>query len=152
MLSPDISSGADRAVRCYFFFLSGVSSNREHFVFAHDQVLLAIELDFLTRVLAEQDEVAGLDIERRARAVILDFAIAGGNHFALLRLFLGGVGDDDPADLLFAFLDALNNDAVMQRSDVHTLCSVCRGRGWSLPEDQNRKGCPERLALVQSDC
>jgi hypothetical protein len=39
---------------------------------------------------------------------------------------LGGVGDDDPADLLFAFFEALNNDAVVQRSDVHALYSVCR--------------------------
>ena len=60
-----------------------------------------------------------------------DLAVAGGDDLALLRLFLGGVGDDDPADFLFAFLDALNNDAVVQRSDVHALCSVCR-EGWSL--------------------
>ena len=36
-----------------------------------------------------------------------------GDDLALLRLFLGGVGDDDPADLLLAFLDALNDDAVV---------------------------------------
>ena len=50
-----------------------------------------------------------------------DLAVAGGDDLALLRLFLGGVGDDDPADLLFAFLDALDDDAVVQRSDVHAL-------------------------------
>ena len=36
-----------------------------------------------------------------------DLAVAGGDDLALLRLFLGGVRDDDPADFLFAFLDAL---------------------------------------------
>src|SRR4030095_10720387 len=38
---------------------------------------------------------------------------------ALLRLFLGGVGDDDPADLLFAFVKALDDEAVVERSDIH---------------------------------
>ena len=36
-----------------------------------------------------------------------------GNDFALLRLFLGAVGDNDAADVLFAFVDAPNNDAVV---------------------------------------
>jgi hypothetical protein len=31
----------------------------------------------------------------------------------LLRLLFGRVGDDDSADLLFAFIDALNDDAVV---------------------------------------
>ena len=66
-----------------------------------------------------------------------DLAVAGGDDLALLGLFLGGVGDDDPADLLFAFLEALNNDAVVQRSDVHALSpSVVRWRCLSDdPED-----------------
>jgi hypothetical protein len=42
----------------------------------------------------------------------------------LLRLLFGRVRDDDSADLLFAFLKAVNNDAVVQRSDVHTLFSA----------------------------
>jgi hypothetical protein len=34
-------------------------------------------------------------------------------HLALLGLFLRRVRDDDPAHLLFAFFDALNDDAVV---------------------------------------
>ena len=71
--------------------------------------------------LPNRMSVAGLDVERDALAVVLDLAVAGGDDLALLGLFLGGVGDDDPADLLFAFLDALNDDAVVQRSDVHAV-------------------------------
>ena len=48
-----------------------------------------------------------------APAVVLDFAVADGDDFALLRFFLGGIGDDDSADFLFPFLDALNEDAVV---------------------------------------
>ena len=82
--------------------------------------------------LPKRMRVAGLDVERDALAVVLDLAGADGDDFALLRLFLGGVGDDDSADFLFAFLDALDNDAVVQRSDVHARYSVWR-KVWMFP-------------------
>jgi len=44
---------------------------------------------------------------------------AGGDHFAFLRLFLRGVGDDDPALGLFFFLHALDDHAILQRSNLH---------------------------------
>ena len=80
-----------------------------------------------------------------------DFAVAGGDDFALLGLFLGGVGDDDPADFLFAFFEALNNDAVVQRSDVHALFSVCREGGSLFPDDLKRAA-HGWLALARRDC
>ena len=131
-------------LRFYFldFLRLAVVDDREDFVLAHDEVFLAIELDLLARVLAEQDEVAGLDVERDALAVVLRLAVAGGDDLALLGLFLGGVGDDDPADFLFAFLDALDDDAVVQRSDVHAVYSVWR-KGWTSLR---------RLALAEDDC
>jgi len=88
-------------------------------VFAHDEVLLTIELDFLARVFAEENRVAGFHVERHALAAVLRLAVARSDDFALLRLFLRAVGDDDAADFLLTFLEALNNDAVVQRSDVH---------------------------------
>ena len=36
-----------------------------------------------------------------------------GHHFALLRLFLGGIGDDDAVARGFLFLDPLHHDAVV---------------------------------------
>src|SRR3954468_10117669 len=98
---------------------AAVFDDGKHLVFAHDDEFLTFELDLLAGVLAEQDQVAGLDVQRDALAVVFRLAVASGNHLALLRFFLGGIGDDDPADFLFTFLDALNNDAVVQRSDVH---------------------------------
>ena len=92
---------------------AGRVEHREDFVFAHDQILLAVELDFLAGILAEQDEVAGLHIQRNPGAVVLHLAVAHGDDFALLRLFLGGIRDDDPADFLFPLVDALDEDAVV---------------------------------------
>src|SRR6185503_3148031 len=82
-------------------------------VLAHDQVLLALELDLLTRILAEEDQVARLHVERNALAVVFGLASASRDDLALLGLLFGRVGDDDPADLLFGFFDALDDDAVV---------------------------------------
>src|SRR6266849_5293289 len=91
----------------------------QHVILFHDEVLLAIQRDLLARIRAEQDPVARLDIERDPFAVVCHLPVAGGDDRALLRLLFGGVRDDDPADLLFAFVEALNNNAVVERSDSH---------------------------------
>ena len=108
--------------RLLFIFCSRCSAavdDGQHFVLAHDEVLLAIELDFLARVLAEEDQIARLDIERDALAVVVHLAVAGGDDLALLRLLFGRVRDDDPADFLLAFFKAPNDEPIVQRSDIH---------------------------------
>src|SRR5690349_6346873 len=97
--------------------------NAQNFLFAHDQVFLAMELDLLAGVLAEEHRVAFLDVERRDLAVLLDLALADSDDLALLWLFLGGVRDDDPADLLLALFDPLNDHAIVQGADSD--CGLC---------------------------
>ena len=63
--------------------------------------------------------VAGLDVERRDLAVLGAGAGADGDDFAFLRLFLGGVGDDDPAGGLLLGLDAADEHTVMKRPETH---------------------------------
>src|SRR3569833_2407065 len=97
----------------------GTLDDAEDVRFLHDQQVLAVHLHFGARPLAEQDAVAGLHVERRDLALFVLRARAGGDHFALLRLFLGGVGNDDaPRGLLDAF-DAANEHAVMERAKLH---------------------------------
>src|SRR2546422_3091394 len=91
----------------------------QHFILAHDEVVLAIELDLLARVLAEEDQIARLHIAGHALAVVFHFAVARGDDLALLRLLFGRVRDDDPADFLLAFFKAPNNDPIVEWSDVH---------------------------------
>ena len=100
-------------VRERLLLLAAAFDHGEDLVLTHDQILLAVDFDFLAGVLAEEDGVAGFHVERHALAVVLGLALAGGDDLALLRLFLGRVRDDDPANLLFAFLDSLNDDAVV---------------------------------------
>src|SRR5215831_1515564 len=77
----------------------------EHVLLAEDQILLVVQGDLGARVLAEEDAVAGLDVERDLLAVVRDLAIAHCDDLALLRLLLGAVRNDDPALLrLLLFL------------------------------------------------
>src|SRR5215210_3665441 len=89
----------------------------------HDQELLVVELDLGPRPLAEQDAVAGLDVERAQLALVVQGAGADGDHLALLRLLLGGVGDDDPARGLLLRRHAADENAVMQGTEIHAVLS-----------------------------
>src|SRR5207247_3079911 len=76
--------------------------NSEDVLFAEDLELLALDLDLGAGVLAVVDDVAGLDGEGDALAVLELSARSDGDHLALVRLLLRGVGkDDSPRSLLF---------------------------------------------------
>ena len=65
------------------------------------------------RPFAEQHPIARFEIDRKELAGFVTAARTNGDDLAFLRLFLGGVGNDDPAlRLLFAFKTA-KDDAVM---------------------------------------
>ena len=100
-------------VVAFFFLMLPCSDHGQDVVFTHDEVFVPIERDLLAGVLAEQNAVAGLHVERDALAIVFGLAMTHRDDFAVLRLFLRAVGDNDPADFLFAFVDALNKDAVV---------------------------------------
>src|SRR5438128_7574878 len=91
----------------------------EDVLLAEDQVLLAVELDLGTGVLAEQHPVAGLHVEGQHLPVFL-LPRADRHHLPLLRLLLGRIGDDDAArTLLLLLLDAPDDHPVLQRANPH---------------------------------
>jgi hypothetical protein len=100
---------------------SGSADDPEDVAFLHDQQVLAVDLDLGAGPFAEQDAVAGLDVERRDGAVLALGATADGDDFAFLRLFLGGVGDDDPAGRLLFGLYAPDQHAIVQRTKLHAI-------------------------------
>jgi hypothetical protein len=67
---------------------------------------------------AEQNAVARLNVRVLARAVRLVFAFADGDDFALLRLFLRGVRDDDAAAHLLTLFYASHDHTILQWFDV----------------------------------
>src|SRR5262249_42334640 len=110
----------------YLFSLAGLLGgdgvgveDAEHFVFAHDEIFVVIQFDIAAGVLAEQDAVAGLDVQRYGGAVLEALAFSDGDDFALLGLFLGGVGDVQAALHLLFLLDPFDHDAVIERTNVH---------------------------------
>ena len=98
-------------------------------VITNDGVTIAreIELDdpfenlgaqLVKSVATKTNDVADRDVERDAVAVVVDAARADGEHGALLRLFLGRVGDDDARGGRRLGLVGLDDDAVLERLDA----------------------------------
>jgi hypothetical protein len=74
--------------------LSRTSSFHQHphqIAFLHDHVLDAVELDFGPRPLAEQHQVADLDVDRDELAALIATTRANGNDLSFLRFFLRGI-------------------------------------------------------------
>src|SRR3954470_4215934 len=85
----------------------------------HEQ-LLAVDLDLRAAVLAVQDLVACGDVERDALlAILVVAALADGQDLALLRLLLGGVGEDDAAGGRRFLLDRLDDQPIAQGLELH---------------------------------
>src|SRR3954466_3630184 len=91
----------------------------EDVAFLHDDEVLTVNLDLGARPFAEQDLVARLDVRRSDLAVVGACAAADGNDFALLRLFLRRIGNDDPAGGLCLGLDPADENAVMKWPETH---------------------------------
>src|SRR5262249_43623071 len=98
---------------------SRLVDHRENVVLGHDEVLFAVDSDFIAGVGGEQDAVAFLDLELGAAAVFEQLAVAEAEHLALLGLFLGRVGQDDAARRLLFRFEALDHKLVVQGYDFH---------------------------------
>src|ERR1700754_4156799 len=99
--------------------------HHSHYVFfAHHQQFLAVDLDGLTSVLAEQAAVADLHVELDQAALVVTLARADGQNFALIRLFREGNGDHDARSGLGFLVKTLYDHAIMQRTKVHTYSSL----------------------------
>src|SRR5690606_26985488 len=81
--------------------------------------LVAVDLHLGAAVLREQHLVAGLDLEGLDLAVLVALAGADGDHLALDRLLLGGVGDEEASGRLLLLVEALDDHPVVQRSNLH---------------------------------
>src|SRR5882762_2833827 len=91
----------------------------EEVFFAHHQQFVAIDLDGLSAVLAEQDAIAHLDVQDDKIALLVALARADGQHFALVRLLGGVVGNDDARGGFGFLLQALDDHAIVQRTKFH---------------------------------
>src|SRR6266702_2211689 len=104
-------TGETSAEKQPFLFYDG-----QDVVFTHHKIVVAINFDFGSGVFAEQDDIADLDIQRQHLAVFGFLAVAGGNDFAALRFFLGGLRNEKTSGCFGLFFYSLYDDAVLQWS------------------------------------
>src|SRR6202047_2850658 len=83
----------------------------------HDQEFLAVELDLGARPFAKQHAVADLEVDRDQLAGFVTAARTYRGDLALRGLFLGSVGNDDAAGGFVFGVDALDCDAVVERTE-----------------------------------
>src|ERR1700743_3781249 len=79
----------------------------------HEQVL-SVDLDLGSAVLAVEDLVALLDIQRSPLACVIEPAVAGSEDLALLRLLLGGVGEHEATRSGLLLLDRPHDQTIAQ--------------------------------------
>src|SRR5205085_7474920 len=97
---------------------------------AHHQMLLAVDLDLGAGVLREQHAVARLDVQGAHLSVLEDLAVSDSDDLALDGLLLGGVGDDDATLRLLFLLHALDDDAILQRPNLHEVFLQVMDLSW----------------------
>src|SRR5271166_5553371 len=120
--------------------------------FLHDKQILAVDFDLGSGPLPEEDAVAGLDVEGGELAVFIAAAGANCHDLTFLRLLLGGVGDDDARFCLRFGLDALDDDAVVQRTKCHVAPFIVLGYRRKRTDATANEKAKKRLALVSNEC
>src|SRR6266496_4401917 len=101
----------------------GLDQHPHNVALFDDEVLDAIDFDLGARPFAEQDTVADLDVDGDELAALVAAAGSNRDDLALLRLLLGGVGNDDATSGLRLGVDSLDDNAVVKRSEFHW-CSL----------------------------
>src|SRR5450755_3204697 len=91
----------------------------EEVFLAHHQQFVAVDLDGLAAVLAEQNPVAGLDIHRDDVATLAALARSYRQDFTLIGLFRDVVGNDDSGSGLGFLLHALDDHAIGEGTKFH---------------------------------
>src|SRR5688572_11417019 len=99
-------------------------NNAENLILTKDQILLPVQLDFCSGILAKEDAVARLDLQGKHLACFIALARAGSNDFRLLWLFLGCIRNDDSAADGLLFFDSFDQHTIMQRSHFHRIYSL----------------------------
>src|SRR5712691_1910839 len=97
------------------YFLLRLTDDTEDVVLAHDQVRLIVDLDFSAPVFRDQHLVAFLHREFDLLAFVVHLARAESDDFALLRFFLSGIGNNDPALFCFLLFNRLHQHPISKR-------------------------------------
>src|ERR1700727_2255357 len=81
---------------------------------AQYEQILPVDLDLGPAVLAVEDLVTLLDLQRDALAVVVELAVADRDDLALLWLLLGSVGEHEATRGGLLLLDCLHDQPIAQ--------------------------------------
>src|SRR5215208_2490108 len=119
MNCPSPSDGRARSVERIGPSMRGlVLDDREDVLLAHDEELLALDLELGAGVLRVEDLVALLHVHRLALAVVENSSGTGCDDRPLLRLLLRGVREDDARLGHLLARRRSNDDPVAQRAQL----------------------------------
>src|SRR5437762_12368576 len=104
----------DRLFRSFWFPVHYA----ENFVLAHNQILFPVDRDVAGGILAEQDVIADLNIDRNQREVVETLDLLDGDDLSLLRLLLGVIEDNNAAAYGSMLLDALHRTAIEAETNM----------------------------------
>ena len=90
-----------------------------HVFLTHHDEFIAIHLDLGTAVLAEEDLVPHLEVERANVAVFQNLALADGNHLSKYGFLGRSIRDHDAAWGLTLFFFSFHDHAVMKGTNLH---------------------------------
>src|SRR2546421_4440117 len=93
--------------------------------FAHHQDLVAFDANGGAGVLAEKDLVTDFHVDGGHLAVVVLLARAHSENLALVGLLGRGVGNDDAGGGFTLLFEALDDDAVVQRTQFHGFTPQC---------------------------
>src|SRR2546422_9026626 len=102
----------------------GLADDREHIGLAKYQELVVIDGDFAAAVLPVKNFVTDLELHRDADILLIP-AGADSDYLALLRLLLGGVGNEESTAHLLRVLERLDDDAIGEGSDLGAGLCFC---------------------------
>src|SRR5579862_2821863 len=86
-------------------------------------MFLSVHLDFGAGILAKQNAIPYFDLRRKALAGLRQLAAADAFHFALLRLFLGIIGNNDAAVMGSCVFQTLDQNLIVEGSNLHVVDS-----------------------------
>src|SRR5687768_17771240 len=84
-------------------------------------MFFAVYIYFAAGIFTKEHAIIDFYIERGDFPIIIYLSLAHGDNSSFLRLFLGGIWDDDATLTLLFLLDPFHNDAILQRPNFHLL-------------------------------
>src|SRR5579863_4344015 len=104
---------ASLLARACHFLLSRARDHAQNFFLAHDDEILTIQFDLRAGILPKQNVIPIFHRQRKHLAFIIALAPSNRDHFALRRLILSTIRDNDAASGGAYFFYAADQDAVV---------------------------------------